>query len=387
MRFSLRRRRAAPAAAGGILLPRDVAALYGVDQLHAAGFYGDGERIGFIEFAPPSDDDDAAFWARYSLAPERNRPARTVVVDRASADPGALDETDLDLQYAGALAPGAELIVYLIDDRGDAATFLGQVYDALQQAAADGVRIVSVSLGTSDALAAGAGCVTSRLTGQRWDTPEAFAAALDALVADMRVFCAAGDSGAYGGLPFGDPEPQPIWPAVQAGVVAVGGTQLAVPGDLGSGEQAWGGQSLDPRHPAYNPANTLPGASGGGGVSRFVPAPARQAGASHRATPDIAAFAGPLLIVDRGDEQPIWGTSASAPIVAAIAALVHQATGRLPDHAALAAGARDVTAGNNWNNALLEQGLPVYYGAGPGFDLCTGAGTPYVPAILRAMGA
>jgi kumamolisin len=383
---SILRRQAAQGLAPGTLQPRDVAGLYGLDALYSEGFHGQGERLGFVEFAKPNDADDAAFWATDSLAPGLNTPVGCTVVDGSPDDPGALGETDLDLQYAGALAPAARLWAYLVSDRGSISSFLGQLYDALYQAAEDGVRIVSVSLGTSDRLFGQATDIRSQLTGQSWPDAVRFASAFDALVQSrgLLVFASSGDSGAYGGLPFLDDRPQPIWPAIQPSVVAVGGTQLTAPGDPTSGEQAWGGQLMDATLPGYSPGNTLPQASGGGGVSSFLAAPGYQSGLglSGRATPDIAAFAGPLRVVYQGQPTSVWGTSASAPIAAAVCALVHQATGRFPTHADLYGRARDIRSGNNWNSELAGLGLGTFYTAKPGYDLCTGMGTPVAAGLL-----
>lgn len=390
MAFSLKRRgRPLAVAPASVLNPRAVAELYQLGELHGRGIFGQGQRIGFIEFARPSASDDATFWRSHSLNPALNRPVQTVEIDVAPSDPGALGETDLDLQYAGALAPGAELRAYLVSDRGDLPTFLGQVYDALSRAAADGFKIVSISLGAGDRGVGAAGAIRSPATGQAWADVASYCRALDELIArqGLLVFASAGDSGAYGGFGSGDAAVQAVWPASQGAIVAVGGTQLATPGDLASGEQAWGGQTLEPEAPGFNRSNTLPQASGGGGASSFLPAPARQEalGADRRQTPDVAAFSGPLTIVDLGRETAVWGTSASAPITAAVCALVAQSAGRLPTPEQLYAAGSDVAAGNNTNDALMQAGLNVFYEATAGFDLCTGAGVLRAPALLAVL--
>lgn len=383
---SLTRRNVRTGRVPGTLVPADLVRRYGLEPLYRQGIYGQGERIGFLELTDPSPADDAAFWQRYSLDPGRNRPVRSVEVGRSAGAPGALGESDLDVQVAGALAPGAQLVAYALDGGASLGSFLGQVYDALAQAGRDQVRIVSCSLGVAENLFSAAGAVTSRVTGERWADPLGFSGALDDLIRSrgLAVFASAGDSGVYGGEPFGDFAPQPIWPAIQPAVVACGGTQLLVPGEVASGEAAWGGQTLDSSLPGYSPANTLPQASGGGGVSSLIAAPAYQSGLGYgaRATPDLAAFAGPLVIVHRGQELSVWGTSAAAPITAAIAALFHQATGRFLEHAFFYPRLKDVAQGNNWNSELMLMGLDTFDCAGPGFDLCTGAGTPELSGLI-----
>ena len=384
---SFRRRAGAAPSSVPVLTPAALAGLYGLDVFHRHGLYGQGEKIGFLEFTLPDRRDDAAFWAKYSLQPELNRPATARILPAGRSAPADLGETDLDIQYAGALAPGARLAVYVLDAGASLSEFMCAFRRALQAAVADGIRIVSVSLGAGDLQVAEAGEIHDPVTGESWPDPATFAADLDAWISAAGVLCfvAAGDSGLYSGFPA-DTRMQASWPATQQAVIAVGGTQLAEPSDPASGEEAWGGQTLNPRLPGFNPSNTLPQASGGGGASVFIPPPARQGylRASWRLTPDIAAFAGPLAIVDRGAETSVWGTSAAAPIVAAIAALYHQATHQPLDHEVLEQTTQDITRGVNLNSALLEAGLEEYAAAGPGFDLCTGVGVPDATQLAGA---
>lgn len=375
----------ADATGSQILRPRDIAALYQLHPLYAKGWKGQGVHIGFVEFCRPNQPDDQMFWAGESLDPALNTPVNVVDVDASASDPHALSETDLDIQYVGALAPGAKLTAYLISDRGSVEAFMGQMYDAVNQAISDGVQILSISLGTGDRLVAGAGAISA--AHKSWSGQTPYLNDFDALITSNRLmaFVAAGDSGAYGGLPFGDNRPQPIWPAIQSSVISVGGTQLAIPGDLTSREEAWGGQTLDPAGPYFNRSNTLPHASGGGGVSSLAPAPFYQShlGYSGRATPDISAFSGPLQIIFQGNAMSIWGTSAAAPIAAAVAALILQGTGHILTHHDLYAHARPVTSGNNWNNQLAQMHLDTVFTSQSGYSLCTGQGTLAAGAFLQ----
>jgi subtilase family serine protease len=375
---SVSRRRARASVNSNVLVPSDVAKLYGIDRLAAQGLRGQGERVGFIEFARPSAQDDEAFWAVQSLDPALNTPVRTVTVGKDASDSTALPETDLDVQYAGALAPAAELTAYLVSDQTSLPGFLGSIYDALYQAASDGVHVLSISLGTTEGFLGQAGPITSALTGRSWRDFARFSRGLDDLIQsnDLVVCAAAGDSGAYGGLSLLQLGPQAIWPAIQPAVLAVGGTQLATPGAVASAEQAWGGQTFLTLLPGFSGANTMAVGSGGGGVSRLLAPPAYQAALHYtgRAIPDIAAFAGPLAIIDQGSALAVWGTSAAAPIAAAAIALLHQSTGEWLTHADVYARARDITAGNNWNDLLVLLLRLGYSQAHVGYDLCTGAG-------------
>jgi subtilase family serine protease len=361
------------------LLPQHVAALYNLDVFYSRDIYGQGESIAFVEFCAPKAPDDEAFWSRHSLAPHLNRRVDMVDPSSVASEAAALGETDLDLQYAGALAPGAALNVYVVDGTQALGSFTSALWRVLIEIVKSGTRIVSISLGAGELDVAASGPFVDPTTSKTYADFAAFAQALDAWIAaqGLLVFVAAGDHGPYTSFPE-DPSVQASWPAVQAGVIAVGGTQLRRPGDTSSGEEAWGGQTIDPTAPGYNRANTLPQASGGGGPSVYVAAPAYQSalGAATRQTPDVAAFAGPLLVINDGHEVAVWGTSASAPITAAIAALYHQATGKWLVHSTLYEAARDITTGNNTNSALRQAGLTAIDEAGIGYDRCTGAGVP-----------
>jgi len=130
------------------------------------------------------------------------------------------------------------------------------------------------------------------------------------------------------------------------------------------------------------------------GVSTVFPLPAWQQGIAlpkapngiaGRGVPDVAGNADPLtgyqVLVD-GVSEVIGGTSAVAPLWAALIARCNQRLGRpLGDvHAALyqigTRAFRDITQGNNGA-----------YQAAIGWDPCTGFGTPNGEALLAALAA
>ena len=129
-----------------------------------------------------------------------------------------------------------------------------------------------------------------------------------------------------------------------------------------------------------------------GGVSDVFARPSWQADAGvpaqGRGVPDVAADADPRtgyqVLVD-GSRLVIGGTSAVAPLWAALVARLAQATGRrlgLVNTAlyadvtagAPAAGLRDIVSGDNGA-----------YSAGPGWDACTGLGVPESTALLARL--
>ena len=105
--------------------------------------------------------------------------------------------------------------------------------------------------------------------------------------------------------------------------------------------------------------------------------------------PDVAGNADPVtgyLVVVDGKQQPIGGTSAVAPLWAGLIARLAQATGKrfgllqpllyagVTAAGAAAPGFNDIVYGNNGA-----------YKAGPGWDACTGLGSPNGAALLTRL--
>jgi kumamolisin len=116
--------------------------------------------------------------------------------------------------------------------------------------------------------------------------------------------------------------------------------------------------------------------------------PASPAGAAGRGVPDIAGNADPSTgyeaFVD-GQQEIIGGTSAVAPLSAALIARLAQALGKPlglvqqslyagVEPAEPVADVRDITVGNNGA-----------YSAGPGWDACSGLGVPIGSSLLAAL--
>jgi len=171
------------------------------------------------------------------------------------------------------------------------------------------------------------------------------------------------------------------FPASSPHVLACGGTRLESSQNRITKEVVWNhGAGL--------------GASGGG-VSETFPLPAYQANAKvpvsvnpphfkGRGVPDISGNADPAtgyqIRVD-GRSAVFGGTSAAAPLVAALTALINQQLGKpagFLNTSLYAAAARkalhDITTGNNGA-----------YTAGPGWDACTGLGSPDGQALLASL--
>jgi len=166
-------------------------------------------------------------------------------------------------------------------------------------------------------------------------------------------------------------------------ITQVGGTTLSTTGPLGSyvSETVW--------NPGFGTASS-------GGTSGSYPIPIWQTGidmstnggsATFRNFPDVALTADNIFIVaDNGIPQPVGGTSAAAPLWAGLLALVNQqaeqsgenpvgfinpAVYAIAKSASYTSAFHDITDGNNTN--FISTNL--FY-AFPGYDLCTGWGTP-----------
>ena len=336
------------------------------------GTDGSGQILAIVELGGGFDSADlTAYFAGLALP----TPSVTAVgvdgaTNRPGQDPtGADAEVLLDIETAGALAPGARQLVYFVPntDRG----FLDAVATATH--ASPTPTAISISWGgPEDGWTAQA----------RTALDQALA---DAAALGVTVCVAAGDGGSSDGQP--DRQPHVDFPAGSPHALACGGTSLDA--DAGTGtvttETVW---------------NDGPGGGAtGGGVSTVfglpswqanVAVPARPGGGTGRGVPDVAADADPATGYRvRIDGQPtvVGGTSAVAPLWAALVCRLAQGLGRRPGllqpllYATAAAGTspagfRDITSGNNGD-----------YSAGPGWDACTGLGVPVGTALLTALSA
>jgi len=199
----------------------------------------------------------------------------------------------------------------------------------------------------------------------------------------VTVCVAAGDDGSTDGVSDGLNHVD--FPASSPNVLACGGTKLVASANAISSEVVW------------NELASNEGATGGG-VSDVFPLPAYQNNAGvppsanpgadvGRGVPDVSGDADPNTgyntLVD-GQSGVIGGTSAVAPLWAALIALINQSNNKpaglinplLYQNAATAKDFNDVTTGNNGA-----------YKAGTGWDACTGLGSPIGANVAAALGA
>jgi kumamolisin len=280
------------AAATDAYTPPDVAARYGFPT----DVTGAGQTVAVIELGGGYDvDDHQTYFIDHGLA----FPTVTAVaVDGAANIPGgdADGEVMLDIEAIGAIAQGAGIIIYFAPNTTEG------LYNAVAAAIHDQTyrpSIISISSGQAEA------GWTAQAT-QSYD-----ALFVDAGAAGITVYAAAGD-GANDNA--GGSSLNVDLPDSSPNVVGCGGTSLAA-----DSETVWNGNGAT-----------------GGGVSRQFDLPAHQADAGvppnpdsnpGRGVPDVAGDADPAtgyrVRVD-GSDTVIGGTSAVAPLWAALTALANE---------------------------------------------------------------
>jgi len=337
-------------------LPQQVARLYA----YPTTVNGQGECIGIIELGGGYKPSDLKTYFRQIGAKEPQIGAVSVggAHNQPTGDLNGPDgEVMLDIEVAGAIAPGAKIAVYFCENTD--AGFLQGITTAIH----DTVRkpsVISISWGGPEA----------SWTAQAMTAYDQAFQAAGAM--GVTVTVASGDSGSSDGVDDGLAHVD--FPASSPHVLACGGTRLLGSGATISSETVWNDGAQG-------------GATGGGISAFFVPPPAYQAHANlppsanpgakpGRGVPDIAGDADPVtgyqVRVD-GQNTVIGGTSAVAPLWAGLVALWNQSLGKpvgflnpwLYATAESTTGAvHDITSGNNGA-----------YHARPGWDACTGLGT------------
>ncbi len=230
-------------------LPSDFSKQYGLSKLKATG---KGRTIGIITLAALDEGAPETFWKNYAGLPDTGRK---VTVKNIDGGPGPVyqgsAETDLDVQQAGGVAPGADVVVYQAppSDAGFA--------DAFLTAAAENVAdTTSSSWGYSET-----GAQLGIASGYQ---PAALQAAFDTIFLQLAAqgqstFIAAGDGGAYEAhLELGSTNISSGAPSNSAWVTSAGGTTAPWSGKVFSEdrtiqvpvtvtkERAWGSDYLWP---------------------------------------------------------------------------------------------------------------------------------------------
>ena len=332
-----------------------------------AGTDGTGQCVGILELGGGYNSADLA---KYFAGLNISQPKITVVpVDGGSNSPtgdpdGPDGEVELDIEVVGAIAPAAQIAVYFTTntDQGFLDALTTAVHDTTNRPA-----IISISWGGPE----------SSWTQQAMNSFSS--ACQDAATMGVTVLAASGDSGSTDGST--DNTPTVDFPSSSPYVVGCGGTRLSLSGATITSEVAW---------------NELASGEGatGGGVSGFFALPTYQqqagvpkspSGFVGRGVPDVSGDADPEtgynVIVD-GSATVIGGTSAVAPLWAGLLARINQSLGKNVGYvnpllyaAKSAATFHDITSGTNGT-----------YSAGPGWDACTGLGSPDGTTLLVSLG-
>jgi kumamolisin len=347
-----------PAASGATsFTPPQVAALYGFPSGTGAGVC-----VALIELGGgfrPADLD--TYFKGLGVA----SPTVTAVsVDHAQNAPtgdanGPDGEVMLDIEVVGAIAPQAKIAVYFAPNTD--AGFLDAITTAIHDTT-NKPSVISISWGSAEA-----NWTAQAMTAM----DEAFQAAA---TLGITVCIASGDNGSSDGV--NDGADHVDFPASSSFALACGGTSLKASASTINSETVWN-----------NGAN---GGASGGGISGFFATPTWQASLSavdaqgksvpltQRGVPDVAGNADPQtgyeVRVD-GTASVIGGTSAVAPLWAALIARVNQLSGKSagflnPQLYQNSKALHDITSGNNGD-----------FAAAAGWDACTGLGSPNGSAL------
>jgi uncharacterized protein (TIGR03437 family) len=378
------------------LAPDDLATIYNIAPLYAAGIDGTGQSLVIAGQTQINVSDLHLFRTNFNLP--GNDPQMILVPN--AKDPGIvhndLDEADLDLEWSGAVARKANIIYVYSDD------VMVSIQYAIDQNLAP---VVSTSYGLceletplSDALTFRAWAKQGNAQGITW-------------------FAATGDAG---GADCGDAQNPGLSvdnPADTPEVTAVGGTEF----QEGAGNY-WklsndpnGASALSYIPEAVWNDSAIDGvpSAGGGGASIFFVQPSWQSGPgvpgdNARHIPDVSLTASAdhdgYFVYTSGKLQVYGGTSVPTPAFAGLAALVN--------HYLVSTGAQSVAGLGNMNPGLYSlaqttpsvfhditvgdnivttpcssrtrvcSNTPVGYSAGPGYDSATGLGSVDAYALV-----
>jgi hypothetical protein len=348
---------------GGGYMGNDFRAAY----VPGVSLNGAGQTVGLLQFDGYYSSDIAAY---ESLAGLPSVTLVNVAVDGGVSTPGSGNgEVCLDIEMVISMAPGiSKIIVYEAPNPSPWPDLLN--------------RMVSDNLAKQISCSWGGGSADPTSEGifkQMASQGQSF-------------FNASGDSDAFtGSITF---------PSDSTNITQVGGTTLTTSGPNGSyvSETVWNwGYDANANPPGY--------VGSSGGISTYYPIPGWQQGinmtANHGSTtlrniPDVALTADNVYVrYGNGSSGTFGGTSCAAPLWAGFTALVNQqavASGRAtvgfvnPAIYTIGKGANyavdfhDITIGNNtW------PGSPANFYAVPGYDLCTGWGTPAGQSLINAL--
>ncbi|HLZ73129.1 MAG TPA: protease pro-enzyme activation domain-containing protein [Dehalococcoidia bacterium] len=292
----------APALAGGLPTPMDIAQFYNFPGIGSAN--GAGQRVGLVEFSTYNRSDVSAWLNLVGLPSSLLNNVGDKTVNGGTSDTSGQIEDVLDIDVILGMAPGAAVIDYQAPNN---ATSWSQMFNTMLN---DGDTVISNSW---------TNCEADDTLANVQGIDSIFASAAAGGVA---IFSASADnlSTCFGGSTGTTAYPNTI--SVPSDIphgIAIGGTSFSLgPGASYGSEQFWN-------------AGGSPPLGSGFGVSQFFPLPSFQSGlttATMRSIPDVAAAASPgILVCQAGCQWQVRGTSLATPIWAAGAARLNQQLG------------------------------------------------------------
>jgi kumamolisin len=357
-----------------LVTPRDTAAAgytpSAVAQLYnfPKGAQGKGQTIALIELGGGYRSADLnTYWKELGFDGVKvSSVSVSGAMNKPTGDANGPDgEVVVDVEVAGGVAPKAKIAVYFAPntDQGFLKAIQAAIYDRVRKPS-----VISISWGGPE----------DRWTRQSLDVfNQAFH---DAALLGITIFCASGDNGSSDGE--NDGKAHVDFPASSPWVVACGGTSLkSIDGKIAT-ESTWN--------------DAAERGATGGGVSTFFSVPEYQQSANvpvstvrpnfaGRGVPDVAGCADPATgysVLVNGTWKVVGGTSAVAPLWAGLTALINEQLGTrvgfmnplfyttLAQHKAF----NDISSGTNGD-----------FVSKPGWDACTGMGSPNGQAILDSL--
>lgn len=371
-----------------------IAAAYQFDDLYKAGNFGAGQTVALLELEPLFKEDVDAYQSCYGTDVDVTK------VDIAGGpEPlGEDGEAALDVEQLIGLAPGVSIRVYQGPNAGSAMVQILAEY--VQENVA---KVMSSSWGSCEK-------ITERSEMAGFNTLLQEGAAQG-----QSFFVAAGDYGStdcYDETKDHDEQLNVDYPGSDPWATDVGGTRLEAPTASPPNEYLWndmpdwgaggGGRSEQFQMPAYQ----LGAAAGLGVIGPLSSGETCVLSAGYcRQVPDVSAQAsdvahqtGYIIHAEKAWERN-GGTSAAAPLWAAVATLVN-ASPACAGHtigfanpalyavagADYAANFQDVTTskpGGMTSTDRYQAGEP--FPAGPGYDMASGLGTPVVPGLAASL--
>ena len=332
--------------------PAQIAAAYGFNQIKFGNTIGDGagQTIAIVDAYddPNIASDLQTFDKQFGLStPKFTEVKQTLNGQGPITDPDWSMEISLDVEWAHAMAPGAN--IELIEANTPS---LGNLLTCVQYAASQpGVSVVSMSWGASE-------FSSETNYNNYFSTPAGHTG--------VSFVASSGDNGAGA-----------LWPAISTNVLSVGGTTLSLnKNGTYSSESAWSGS--------------------GGGPSQYQSEASYERGVQttgKQMDPDVAYDANPnsgFAVYDSTPDQgysgwlEVGGTSAGAPQWSALVAIANQ--GRTLAHQNTltnAAAAVFSISANDFHD--ISSGNDGGHSATKGYDEVTGLGTPQSNLVVQGL--